>query len=63
MSGSQDNEVKTPEAGKRDVAHAPAKAGIAFIPIIGGPTAELALVIAPTLEKRRVDKRDCRTTV
>ncbi|PWR72560.1 hypothetical protein [Methanospirillum lacunae] len=37
-----------------DYAHAGVKAGLSFVPVIGGPISEFfSMVIAPPLEKRR----------
>jgi len=43
-----------PERGKSDVALAVVKAGVAAIPVVGGPVAELfGLVVTPSLDRRR----------
>ena len=47
-------DLERPESEKRDVAHTLIKAGISFIPGIGGAATELfSMIIAPPLEKRR----------
>lgn len=47
-------DLERPEPEKWDKVHTAVKAGIAFIPGIGGTAAELfSMVIAPPLEKRR----------
>lgn len=55
MSNQVDEEkYKPPEASKGDVVHTLAKAGIASLPWIGGPGAEIfAFVVLPPLERRR----------
>ena len=48
------NKYTPPEAGKRDVVHTIARAGISSIPVIGGAGVELFnYVISPPLERRR----------
>lgn len=48
------DEIKKPKKSAGDVVHAIAKAGISAIPIAGAPAAEIfALVVTPTLERRR----------
>lgn len=50
-----DDELKTPEAGKSDAAHAAARAGLSAIPFAGGAAVELfSAVVQPPLEKRRI---------
>jgi hypothetical protein len=50
-----DDELKTPEAGKSDAAHAVARAGLSAIPFAGGAAVELfSAVVQPPLEKRRI---------
>ncbi len=51
-----DNKLQAPKRTKGDAAHAIAKAGLAAVPVIGGPAAELFQnVIQPPLEKRRTE--------
>ena len=50
------NPIEPPKASKGDLAHTIAKAGLAAIPVLGGPAAELfQLVIQPPLERRRAE--------
>jgi hypothetical protein len=49
-----DEKYAVPVQSKGDVAHAVVKTVLSAVPYAGGPAAELfALVIAPSLEKRR----------
>lgn len=50
-----DEKYGVPAQSKGDIAHSLVKTGLSAIPYAGGPAAELfSLVIAPSLEKRRV---------
>jgi len=56
MAESYENELTPPKTDRRNTAHAIIKAGISAAPITGGPAAELfELVVAPPLERRRVE--------
>jgi len=50
----ESDNTKRPKSDGNDIAQTLVKAGIASIPVIGGPASELfSLVITPSLEKRR----------